>query len=348
MKKLFSWIIYGVKHPNPEIQQGMMRLVILFFIGGAIGIHSYTHQWPNYDKIILALSSFFVHGLILYFIILKWPSLNPARRIYGIFIDTISISSACWFGGMSSATYAFVFTWICIGNGYRYGPNYMIAACVTSISSLVYVIKNHPQWNTFTDFENAIILFNIVISFYVWVVLHRTVQTRDAVSAIAIKDDLTGLPNRIALNGFLTRSIENAMLTHIPVACIYFDLDGFKQVNDTYGHQLGDKLLVKISQDITSAVHPHDLFARISGDEFVIILIDNDSKEKAKRLAQYVLEKITSIKQLDGKKFDIGASIGVCFYEGLDNVDADSFLKKADELMYESKKAGKKRITVQK
>jgi diguanylate cyclase (GGDEF)-like protein len=121
---------------------------------------------------------------------------------------------------------------------------------------------------------------------------------------------------------------------------MFIDLDGFKSVNDTLGHDAGDELLIKTAKRLLSCVRESDTVARMSGDEFTIILQSISTSENVESVAQKIINNLSDPFKLKENNAQIGASIGISSFP--DNADdMETLLKKADEAMYEAKKGGK-------
>lgn len=156
-------------------------------------------------------------------------------------------------------------------------------------------------------------------------------------------DPLTGLLNRHALYIQLEYLIKDAQRHKTPFALFYIDLDNFKAVNDTLGHEEGDILLVKFAKLLRSHARGNDLIARIGGDEFILIYTDID-KQKTQALAKKLLESINSEVASHYKAQKLSASIGVSCYPK-NATTAKELLKSADSAMYAIKKSGKNSIS---
>ena len=153
-------------------------------------------------------------------------------------------------------------------------------------------------------------------------------------------DALTGLPNRSRLNDRIDQSLARARRAGEHVAVLFMDLDGFKFVNDSYGHSFGDKLLRAVAGRLSAIVRDCDTVARLGGDEFVILLPDLCRAEDALLVAAKVLDAFTVALPLDGRDLHISASIGVSTYPR-DGDDSDTLLKHADVAMYRAKAQGR-------
>ncbi|MEM7139679.1 MAG: EAL domain-containing protein [Actinomycetota bacterium] len=162
-------------------------------------------------------------------------------------------------------------------------------------------------------------------------------QITSALTFQASHDALTGLANRGTIIDRLSHAMKQR--TAPDIAVLYMDLDRFKQVNDTLGHEIGDDLLIEVANRITSSVREGDTVGRIGGDEFVVIL-ERISLEDARRVAARMSGAIAAPLEIKGLPIDVGASIGVAMPESGDR-DPDKLLREADQAMYRAKQGGK-------
>jgi diguanylate cyclase (GGDEF)-like protein/PAS domain S-box-containing protein len=173
--------------------------------------------------------------------------------------------------------------------------------------------------------------------------LHRLrAQTAEAggrENALAYSDTLTGLPNRQLFNDRLNMALAVAHRQLGKLALLFLDLDGFKKVNDTLGHDAGDLLLKQVAARIQAQVRATDTVARLGGDEFTIILAIRDRAD-AEQVAEKLLSAIRAPYNLNGQEAHVGTSIGIALFPQ-DGGQAAELVRKADAAMYESKQAGK-------
>ncbi len=162
---------------------------------------------------------------------------------------------------------------------------------------------------------------------------------------IAHYDVLTGLPNRRLLDDRLSMALAHAQRREELLAVCFLDLDNFKGVNDSYGHEVGDKVLVHTAQGIRSVLRAHDTVARIGGDEFVILLTELKSRSRIIEVMQRVLEVARLPMDIDGRHIALSASAGVAIYPEI-NLSADELLRFADQAMYRAKQEGRNRFIV--
>lgn len=157
---------------------------------------------------------------------------------------------------------------------------------------------------------------------------------------LALHDGLTGLANRKQFDETLKGFFKKAQENNTTFGVAFFDLDGFKAVNDTLGHDFGDFLLKTVSEKLVESVRETDLVARFGGDEFAALVTNISSEEEMVQVAERCLETIGTKVEKDGKVADFGVSIGLALYPSAGQTP-EELLKKADGAMYEAKKAGK-------
>jgi|GEM_PF-1019540 len=155
-------------------------------------------------------------------------------------------------------------------------------------------------------------------------------------------DTLTGLPNRSMFQNRLAQEIKKSHRTDQPFALIYLDLDRFKEVNDSLGHDMGDTLLIEAAQRLNSCVRQTDSVARLGGDEFTVIMTELDDFKSVERVTQDILEKLSSPYQLGIETVYVTASIGVTLYPN-DAGNIDELLRNSDQAMYAAKNQGRNR-----
>ena len=205
-------------------------------------------------------------------------------------------------------------------------------------------------------------LYYLLISYFMGVVIsyHNDIQSRKIFLAHkalelekqhhhhkSIHDVLTQLPNRELLEDRITKAISMATRTNISCAGIFIDLDNFKSINDRYGHSVGDLYLQEVADRLRDITREADTIARISGDEFFLLLIDTKSEEAVLGLAQKIQENLND-QFLLGDQFKLtglGASIGICMFP-YTNCSPQDIINRADQAMYKVKHLGKNSITV--
>ena len=178
-------------------------------------------------------------------------------------------------------------------------------------------------------------------------------RSNERIQFLAYHDALTGLPNRAMFRKYLDRSVEHARRNHQMLGMLFLDIDDFKQINDTMGHQAGDILLQAIAERLTNALrgndfialdHPHvspdEALARLGGDEFIILLPGIQDSFAPSMVAERLIELVTTPVPINGQDCYVSASIGITLYPS-DGTTADELIKNADIAMYHAKERGK-------
>ena len=162
----------------------------------------------------------------------------------------------------------------------------------------------------------------------------------ERIEYLASHDSLTGLPNREMFAGLLRHCIETAQRHQRKFSLLFIDLDRFKVINDSLGHEAGDMLLVEVAHRLRGALRASDVVARLGGDEFVVLMEETGERGDIERIAGELLSALSQPVQLSGHECHTTASIGIALYPS-DGVDAQTLTKNADMAMYLAKEDGK-------
>jgi diguanylate cyclase (GGDEF)-like protein/PAS domain S-box-containing protein len=166
----------------------------------------------------------------------------------------------------------------------------------------------------------------------------------EVVERIAYHDILTGLPNRLLVSDRLNQALAQAERSKRMLAVCYLDLDGFKPINDQFGHETGDKVLIEIAHRMQASVRTNDSVGRLGGDEFVLLLTNLENVEEYQVVLQRVIEAINKPFALDeNTEGEVTASIGITLFPS-DSSEPDILLRHADQAMYQAKQSGRNRV----
>jgi diguanylate cyclase (GGDEF)-like protein/PAS domain S-box-containing protein len=165
-------------------------------------------------------------------------------------------------------------------------------------------------------------------------------QTQERLTHLANVDVLSGLPNRGRVRQLLGEALRSATTGNVPCAIMFLDLDGFKPVNDTFGHPKGDAVLRAVAKRLVDEVGESGHVGRMGGDEFAIVVTDAQSRRKVEQLADRIIVAIKEAYQIDQTEIRIGVSIG-CAFGPIDGATVDDLILKADLALYQAKDAGR-------
>jgi diguanylate cyclase (GGDEF)-like protein/PAS domain S-box-containing protein len=162
----------------------------------------------------------------------------------------------------------------------------------------------------------------------------------DKLKELALHDQLTGLPNRTYFSQCLKLEMEKAKLTKLLLSVFVLDIDYFKEINDTYGHDIGDEVLKEFAMRVKRAIRKNDFLARIGGDEFVILLPELTEKTNAIEIADRIQQSLLEKWSIADENIKITTSIGISFYNQFD-LEEKTLFKNADLALYEAKEKGR-------
>ena len=165
-------------------------------------------------------------------------------------------------------------------------------------------------------------------------------QTQERLTHLANVDVLSGLPNRGRVRQLLGEALRGATSGNVPCAIMFLDLDGFKPVNDTFGHPKGDAVLRAVAKRLVDEVGPDGHVGRMGGDEFAIVVTDAQSRKQVEMLADRIINSIKESYLIDQTEIRIGVSIG-CAFGPIDGATVDDLILKADLALYQAKDAGR-------
>ncbi|PCI54824.1 MAG: histidine kinase [Gammaproteobacteria bacterium] len=165
-------------------------------------------------------------------------------------------------------------------------------------------------------------------------------KAEKSLEQLALTDSLTGLDNRYSLMKSLEHSLLRQHRENFTLAFLMLDLDGFKQINDSYGHPTGDILLKKVAEKLKNNFRKSDVIARVGGDEFSVILENISSTESLKRLVNKILAQFREAFIIDNKSLTIGISIGIALSSS-SGCTSEDMIKQADAALYQVKNSGK-------
>lgn len=170
--------------------------------------------------------------------------------------------------------------------------------------------------------------------------IQRRQQVEEDLKHLAHHDALTNLPNRLLFNDRLKHALVRAHRHQTGGAILFIDMNGFKQVNDTFGHDTGDRLLQMVAERLSQSLREEDTISRFGGDEFVVVSELGNYQNNASLLAQKIIEILRAPFEIEGQQLHAGCSIGISLYPQ-DSDDPETLIKQADEAMYLAKKDGK-------
>lgn len=345
------------KHYRPvdlELEQCHIRLgVALPFLLLWFGFWFERVETEDARVGLLILSVFSAYAVVLWLHVRRFPGNNRLRRIIAIATDQAGCFAGMLVPGVMGGVVIFLPLWISLGNGIRFGVKWMAWSVTLALLGVAGLGVFSDYWSQHPSWLVGLALLNIAIPLYMATLIGGFQENRrnlslyaDAMKALALKDTLTGLCNRGAFFEALDRASAHAQRTRTVLAVLFFDLNGFKKVNDAFGHATGDRLLREVASAVQAELRSEDVLARLGGDEFVALLqFDQHPPERA---AERILRALGDIREIDGHPLAVSASVGIVVVNGADAValGAERLVELADLNMYAAKRAGRGQVVV--
>ena len=315
---------------GPSLSPEWLNSVSLFFVGNLTG----------------ALTALPIFIFYLHLKTIGWDALktNINREIFRldkiialflILILSLLVISLGKLGESFSNYYYFILIpiiWTTVKWGLGIGLMYAFIGNMSTL--IIYILFGYSHYGML---EVQVIFAMSVIATILIGLVH---EQKDRFYEESMYDGLTGLANMRLFRKLSSSMIANAYRNKEENAVLFIDVDGFKHINDNFGHKAGDSLLRQISELIKSCIRDSDSVARFGGDEFIIQLHSNTSGKGAETVASYIIENMSKPFYFDSGVVTVSASIGISVYPK-DGSDIDTLISKADKAMYTAKKSGK-------
>jgi len=206
----------------------------------------------------------------------------------------------------------------------------------------IVVVQSYSDNYVFQEKDKQLLIF---VAKHIRNAIER-MQNKEDMRFLALHDPLTQLPNRLLFTDRLEHAISKAQRENGQIlAVLFLDLDKFKNVNDTFGHHIGDQLLITVAQTINQCLRKSDTLCRLGGDEFAILIENVNELSKIKKIAEKIINSIQAPLNIENFQIQTSTSIGVAFYQKeTTNTDANELLKQADQAMYSAKLNGRNQI----
>ena len=346
-RSLLQWLLFRADVDlTPEQAQAITRIVLAAL--GTVSFYAARDYGHGDTAFLLAL----VYMLASLFY-LSFVSRNPDDylwRRYALIVLDLGIVTflTAHFSAAGIAFYP-LFLWVMIGNGIRYGQHYMQFATLCGLLGFTGALASSGfLWERPGTYIGLMFGLVLMPRFFM-VMIARLAQAntelkeqRDQAERMATHDVLTGLPNRAQLHTHMEQRLAYARRRRLKLAVAYIDLDAFKSINDSYGHEYGDYLLCQVADALRAVVRTNDLAARLGGDEFVVVIEDSGDGTRIGRVIERLFTCVGRYYTIGEYQTYVTWSCGVVVYPR-DGTDVHTLLKHADTAMYAAKALGPNR-----
>lgn len=330
--------LWGGKVQQPEREQAVLRMALAPIVLLAYLAVALLQSTPAAYATCSVLAFYLAYGVATYVAVRRKPS--PSRIRLGIttVIDQACVIMALAVGGRVSLPLLWAMFWFLVGASCRYGIRMLFLSCAVTVGGLSYLMYWSPWWRANPEAGFGLVLSVVATSVYLAMLVHRLERQ-------AATDPLTGLNNRLRLEEVIAQSQADTSRHETGrSALLLIDLDGFKEVNDTYGHAVGDQLLQRFAKALQARMRRGDTLSRLGGDEFLVLARHVHAKADARAIADSIHIILNDFEAIDEHPVAISASIGVCMLVSgpLEApLDIPMLLRQADSAMYRAKARGK-------
>lgn len=335
---------------SEEISQAVVR-ILLCLLGLIASVPVYFFNNTS-ASVLVTISGYIVVALFWWALVKNKSGDYPFRRRL-IALSDLGIISFCMYSANEWGTiYFFAYLWVIVGNGMRFGARALIESTLIGFTYFVALILTTPYWIANPHVTIGLIIGLALLPAYYLILINRlsrvSKQLADELGRVnysATHDSLSGLSNRAYFFQRLEDKINEANRHNENFIVMYIDLDGFKAINDSQGHNYGDIVLKEVAKRMQQYVRVSDTVSRLGGDEFALVIHTIREPFNLSNYTQRLIDKIAEPIIIDNVTTQVTASIGISQFPA-DGNNAETLLNSADQAMYTSKNTGRNRFTL--
>ena len=319
---------------DAEYEQAIVR----FILGGIVEAFLIFFV-PLQSWMMPSFLAFMAISTVLFWHILHKPGDNGPRKIFGQILDLGAVSIILHLCGESAAPILGVYLWVIVGNGLRYGIPYLLSSAAIATLFFIVVVFTTPFWQAHQSIALGIVLLHCVVPVYFAVLLRRFKGLSQELEHRSLHDDLTGLLNRRTFYEHLKNEFSRLQRMPAPCSIILVDIDGFRRINDRYGHWVGDTVLQNIAQAIEKTCRGIDIVSRFGDEEFALLLPGYGVRDEAsfgERLRREIADLATKVND---RNIRVTVSIGIAHWN-LEHLTVEEWLQQAGRALSKAREQG--------
>ena len=334
-----SWpgkALFSALPRDPEKEQAVLRISLGSVVLLAYLVASSVYRSAHVYATLLAVVAYVAFGVATYVALTIAPARSRVRLTLTTIADQAIVTAALAVGGTAALPLLWVAFWFLVGAGCRYGQRMLALSCGVALVGLMGLAQWQPWWRANVAAAFGVGLSIAATSIYLAVLVKRLERQ-------ASTDPLTGLYNRVRLEQAIGRTLFTRAGESERSAMLLVDLDGFKEVNDSFGHAVGDELLCTFAEALVRRMRRGDTLARLGGDEFVVLARRVYDKQDALTIADGIHAILANMDTVAGYPVTVSCSIGVCLLTegtGSRSLDARTLMRAVDSAMYRAKSRG--------
>ncbi|WP_322012208.1 GGDEF domain-containing protein [Paraburkholderia sp. J12] len=321
---------------DPEKEQAVLRISLGSVVLLGYLLASSVYPSAGVYATLLAVLAYVAFGVVTYIVLTVSPKRSRVRLAITTFADQGIVIAALAVGGAPALPLLWVVFWFLVGAGCRYGQRMLALSCGVAVAGLLALMHWQPWWRANVSAALGVTFSVVTTSLYLAVLVYRLERQ-------ASTDPLTGLYNRVRLEQAIGRTLLARGAEADRTAMLLVDLDGFKAVNDSFGHAVGDELLCSFATALVRRMRRGDTLARLGGDEFVVLARHVYDRQDALAIADSIHAILANLRSVGGYPVAVSCSIGVCLLtDGAAGrfLDARTLMRAVDSAMYRAKSRG--------
>ena len=328
-----------------EVGQGITRIFVTLACLFTLQTISIFYGLDSQEKSALhAVFGYFIFSAIYCFYVYKSKHPTIVRRYFVIIMDNLLISYCIYSFGIAGTAFYPLYLWVSIENGFRFGPTFLSLSSTISVLGFTVAVLLNDAWLNQIEIAIGLSIGMLILPLFFLILLNQLnnsnrllQQKMEETEYLATHDTLTGLPNKILLENHLSQAIENAKKYNYEIALFFIDINSFKHVNDTLGHDIGDQYIKQFSLKVGYCLRSTDILARLSADSFMIVLESKQPDSYAAQIANRMIDQVSGRYNLSGYEVYGTFSAGIAVYPH-DGDSVKELIKNADTALHYAKK----------
>jgi len=349
-KSILDYVLYPSPNNSlPELGQAITRIAFSLVLLSIISGVEHFSGADNSSHIIASdiIFSYFLFSLPYCIFIYFYPNNFPWRKYFIIFADIAALSVVTNLLGVAGATIYPLYIWIVIANGLRFGLRFLHYASAVAIAGFSFAVITSDAWLAQIELAVGLGLAMMIMPFFFLTLLKQLNNTNRLLENkireteyMATHDPLTDLPNRLYLEQKIHSAISEPIKNNHQLAVFFIDVNSFKSINDSLGHIAGDQLIKQFSERLAMCLRSSDILARLSGDEFMMLLDSKQAHSYASNVAERLMNNANGHYNINGHEIFVSFSVGIAHFPE-DGNDVETLVKNADTALHYAKKQSK-------
>lgn len=344
-KYLLNYLLFDrSSHLSSEFAQSLTRSVVTLACLFTLQIVVFFHGLDKLQQTALNfVFLYFVFSLFYCYFVYKFPQRFQLRRYFIVLMDNLLISYCVYSFGIAGAAFYPLYLWVSIENGFRFGANFLHYSSAVSVLSFTLAVILSDPWMQQLEIAIGLSMGMLIMPLFFLILLKQLNDTNsqlqnkmDEAEYLATHDSLTGLPNRLYLEQRFSKAIKLAQKKGHEIAIFFIDINAFKNINDTLGHDTGDQFIQQFATRLSYCLRSTDTLARLGADSFMMLLESKQPDSYASQVANRIIEQAAGRYDLNGYEIYSTFSAGIAVFPH-HGKSVEALIKNADTALHYAK-----------